>query len=246
MQFLLLGLAALVLFLIAARAYTMANPQVLVRQLRIGVGVAALAGAGFLVFRGLVGYAMSLAALGSWLLWGAGVAFPGAAFPAERRSRRARPRAWTTEHLEVELEHDTGAISGQVRKGRFAGRELESLAPIEMAQLWQDCRFADPQSAQILEAYLDRVHPSWREDLSRAEGADSAAASGRMTREQALDILGLEAGASEDDIRRAHRELMMKVHPDHGGSDLPRRQAQRGQGRAFEVGRVNSRLVTRP
>jgi DnaJ-domain-containing protein 1 len=88
-----------------------------------------------------------------------------------------------------------------------------------MAQLWQDCRFADPQSAQILEAYLDRVHPTWREDLSRTEGEERATASaGKMTREQALDILGLEPGASEEDIRRAHRELMMKVHPDHGGS----------------------------
>jgi hypothetical protein len=217
MQFLLLGLAALVLFLIAARAYTMANPQVLVRQLRIGVGVAALAGAGFLVFRGLVGYAMSLAALGSWLLWGAG-GFPWGGFPGGGQKSQGQTSRVVTDHLEVELEHDTGAISGQVRKGRFAGRELEGLAPLEVAQLWQDCRFADPQSAQILEAYLDRVHPSWREDLSRTEGGDGTASSGKMTREQALDVLGLEPGASEDDIRRAHRELMMKVHPDHGGS----------------------------
>ena len=217
MQFLLLGLAALVLFLIAARAYTMANPQVLVRQLRIGVGVAALAGAGFLVFRGLVGYAMSLAALGSWLLWGAG-GFPWGGFPGGAQKSPGQTSRVVTDHLEVELEHDTGAISGQVRKGRFAGRELESLAPIEMAQLWQDCRFADPQSAQILEAYLDRVHPSWREDLAHADSGEGAASSGKMTREQALDILGLQPGASEDDIRRAHRELMMKVHPDHGGS----------------------------
>ena len=87
-----------------------------------------------------------------------------------------------------------------------------------MARLWQDCRFADPQSAQILEAYLDRAHPTWREDLGRAEGGDAAGPEGGMTREQALEILGLEAGASEEDIRRAHRELMMKMHPDHGGS----------------------------
>ena len=91
MQYLLLGLAALLLFLLAARAYTMANPQVLARQLRIGAGVAALAGAGFLVFRGLVGYAMSLATLGSWLLWGARRILR--AFPGARRSPPGRPRA---------------------------------------------------------------------------------------------------------------------------------------------------------
>ena len=104
-------------------------------------------------------------------------------------------------------------------KGAFAGRQLEELAPLEMARLWQDCRFADPQSAQILEAYLDRAHPSWREDLARADGEPGRrprAAS--MTREQALEILGLAPGATEDDIRRAHRELMMKLHPDRGGS----------------------------
>jgi hypothetical protein len=127
-----------------------------------------------------------------------------------------------TEYLEVELDHDTGEVRGRVLKGAFAGRNLEDLTPLDMARLWQDCRFADPQSAQILEAALDRTHPSWREDLARADG-ESAAGSGsgmgsRMTREQALEVLGLKEGASEVDIRRAHRDLMMKLHPDHGGS----------------------------
>jgi hypothetical protein len=219
MQFLLLGLAALLLFLIAARAYTMANPQVLARQLRIGVGVAALAGAGILVVRGMVGYAMSLAALGSWLLWGTG-GFPwGGPFGGTQKSPGQTSRV-TTDYLDVELEHDSGQIRGRVLKGAFAGRQLEDLAPADLARLWQDCRFADPQSAQILEAYLDRMHPTWREDLSRSEGeaGHAAAGDGPMTREQALEVLGLRPGASEDDIRRAHRELMMKLHPDRGGS----------------------------
>lgn len=215
MQYLLLGFAALVLSLLATRAYTMANPQALARQLRIGAGVAALAGAGILVFRGLVGYAVSLATLGSWLIWGHG-GIPG--FPGSAQKSAQQTSAVTTEHLEVTLDHDTGDIRGRVLKGFFAGRKLEDLKPVELAHLWQDCRFADPQSAQIIEAYLDRIHQSWREDMARAEGEHSAGSERGMTREQALEILGLSSGATDDDIRRAHRELMMKLHPDHGGS----------------------------
>jgi len=218
MQFLLLGLVALLLFLLATRAYTLANPQVLARQLRVGAGVAALAGAGFLVLRGMAGYAMSLAALGSWLLWGRGGLSWGAGGVQQTPGRTSRI---VTEHVEAELDHDSGNMHGRVLKGTFAGRELEALTPAELARLWQDCRFCDPNSAQILEAYLDRRHPTWREDVARTEGEESsegAADGGAMSRAQALQVLGLEEGASEADIRRAHRELMMKLHPDHGGS----------------------------
>ncbi len=206
----LLGMVVLLLLLLATRAYTLANPQMLAHHLRLGAGVAALAGAALLVMRGMVGYALSLAALGSWLLWGAGRG-TSAHQPRGQVSRVA------TAHLEVELDHDSGAISGRVLRGSFAGRDLQGLTPAETARLWEDCRFLDPQSAQILEAYLDRRHPSWREDFARAEGKESAAAA-TMTRAQALQVLGLEEGAGEEEIRRAHRELMLKLHPDRGGS----------------------------
>ena len=40
-----------------------------------------------------------------------------------------------------------------------------------------------------------------------------------MSRDEAFEVLGLEAGAGEDEIKHAHRELIRKFHPDHGGSD---------------------------
>jgi DnaJ domain len=211
MQFLLLGMVALLLLLLATRAYTTANPQVLARQLRIGAGVVVLAGAGILVVRGMLGYAMSLAALGSWLLWGG-----GGLRGSDARQTPGQTSRVATEHLEVELDHDSGEIRGRVLKGALAGRELEGLSPQDIAGLWNACRFGDPQSAQILEAYLDRRHPDWREDVARAGG--EARPTAAMTREEALKVLGLEAGASHAEIRRAHRELMLKVHPDRGGS----------------------------
>jgi DnaJ-class molecular chaperone len=39
-----------------------------------------------------------------------------------------------------------------------------------------------------------------------------------MTRDEAYRILGLEAGADAKAIKGAHRTLMQKIHPDHGGS----------------------------
>ena len=123
-----------------------------------------------------------------------------------------------TDTLEVGLDHASGTIHGRIRRGCFQGRSLESLKPVELAHLWSDCRFADPQSAQIVEAYLDRVHPTWRDDMARtAEGMRSRGSS-QMSRDEAIDILGLESDASETQIRRAHHELMLKLHPDKGGS----------------------------
>jgi hypothetical protein len=212
MQYFLLGLLALLAGLFLIHGFTRANVPKLARRIKIALGSAALAGSALLLARGVVMYALPLAVLGIWLLWG-GSGQPGggqAPGPSAQTSRIA------TDHLELELDHETGTIRGRVLMGVFAGRAVERMAPAELALLWQDCRFTDVQSAQIIEAYLDRVHPTWREDMARAEREPGAG--GIMTAEEAWKILGLKPGASAEEIRRAHRELMLKLHPDRGGS----------------------------
>jgi hypothetical protein len=217
MQYFLLGLVVLVCVLVALRGFTRANPGVLARQLRVGAGIVALGVAALLVVRGLVGYAMPLAALGSWLLWGGGsVGGWGRGTPSTGQASRV-----VTDTLDLTLDHDTGQFSGRVRTGRFAGRELDTLSPAELADLWQSCRFSDPQSARVIEAWLDRTHASWRDDFKRRGHGTGEAGSGgsdRMSIDEACEILGVAADASPDEIRKAHRELMKKLHPDRGGS----------------------------
>lgn len=56
------------------------------------------------------------------------------------------------------------------------------------------------------------------EDLKGSQGGPTRARSGPMTRAEALSVLELNEGATRDDIRGAHKRLMQKIHPDHGGS----------------------------
>lgn len=211
MAYLLLGLVALVAVIVFAKGFARADIARMARALRLLLGWAAISGAVVLGVRGFMAYALPIAMFGTWLVWSNG----GRPWPSSGRASGRTSRV-VTDHLDLELDLDTGETQGRVLKGVFAGRDIAGMAPAELAILWQDCRFADPRSAALIEAFLDRVHPTWREDMSRAEAEPGAG--GVMSREEALEILGLEVGASSEEIRRAHKDLMMKLHPDRGGS----------------------------
>src|SRR5215472_5912328 len=129
-----------------------------------------------------------------------------------------------TAFLRMTLDHDTGRMEGTVLRGRFAGMRLEELGPADLLVLLRECRAEDEEGARLLEAYLDRVRPDWRDELAGAgagagTGGGAKSAAGDMTIEEAYAILGLSSGADDEAIKEAHRRLMVKLHPDHGGSD---------------------------
>jgi DnaJ domain len=214
---LLFGLVGLLVALMAAQTFLRASPAVMSRWVKLGSAAFLMGVGGFLVVRGLYGVGAGLVATGAWVLVGRFPAWRSGGMTSGSPPRASRV---TTDHLDVELEHDSGVMRGQVIKGFFKGRDLEALKPVELAHLWSDCRFVDPQSAHILEAFLDRVHPSWRADMAAADGGAAGGddAGTGMSVDEARDILGVAVGATDEDVRRAHRELMLKLHPDRGGS----------------------------
>lgn len=57
-------------------------------------------------------------------------------------------------------------------------------------------------------------------DQQRDEGEQPPPAnSGRMEPKEACDVLNVPADAGRDEIVKAHRRLIQRVHPDRGGSD---------------------------
>ncbi len=127
-----------------------------------------------------------------------------------------------TPFLRMTLDHDTGSMTGTILQGRFSGMRVEELGSGELLALLRECRAEDEEGARLLEAYLDRIHPDWRDELAGeragSSGGGSRPTSGDMTVDEAYAILGLSPGADADAIREAHRRLMVKLHPDHGGS----------------------------
>jgi DnaJ domain len=142
----------------------------------------------------------------------------------ERRRRAATERQpprsseVETECIRMRLDHDSGTMSGIVRRGVFAGRRLDELTRSELLALWRQCRIEDAPGANLLEAYLDRLMPDWRAQAQRGASTGGERSADAMTRAEAYEVLGLSSGAGETEIREAHRRLMLKLHPDQGGS----------------------------
>jgi hypothetical protein len=211
-----LGFLALLALIYTLRWMTRADPAALASLLKYVAIAVALVGIALLVVGGRFGFLFLLASFlyPLWRRWrpGRGSSDHGAT------ASQGQTSSVETAYLTVTLDHDTGTVDGRVKIGRFKDRRLGELKLTELLVLLDELRRADGECVSVLEAYIDRIHgPEWRSSGQRAE-EKRAAAAGRLTPDEALEVLGLTPGATEGQIREAHRRLMLKVHPDHGGS----------------------------
>lgn len=128
----------------------------------------------------------------------------------------------SSRYLDMRLNHANGTMDGHILDGPMAGRTLSSLSAEDAVDLWRQVQ-DDADSVRLLEAWLDRTYADWREAAAgRQDDASTrrrrASSTGTMSRQEALEILGLEDGATPDQIRAAYRRLMAQAHPDRGGS----------------------------
>lgn len=126
-----------------------------------------------------------------------------------------------TRFLKVELDPASGKLFGEVRQGPHQGRKLQDLSLQELSALLREYSRADPQSAQLLAAYLDRSgHTGWHGHYSQDKpGQRRTNNRGGMSRQEAYAVLGLNDKACENEVIEAHRRLIQKLHPDRGGND---------------------------
>jgi hypothetical protein len=219
---LVIGLILLFLLLSGIKRFARMDTAAAARLVRQGGGVLGLIGAGLLLLRGRVGIAAALAGMAAsfagWRGLGPGwSSFRNAGTGADPRSGRVSTAR--SAMIEMRLDHDSGVMSGAVLSGAFSGQTLEALSRPDLLRLREELLRDDPPGANLLEAYLDRRFAGWSEtEKGDGERGRSAGPGGAMTRREAYEILGLPEGAGAEEIIRAHRTLMKKFHPDHGGS----------------------------
>jgi hypothetical protein len=218
MPMFLAGLFALYLLLAAIRQFGRLTPADAARLMRKGGVAMGVLSFLLMLLRGRFGL------MGALVSAALGMAIRNSVNPFTQAFRSAgvgtgRISTVRSATIEMTLDHGTGAVEGEVFAGPYQGRPLNALPREHCLRLYKISLSEDPEGATLLETYLDRRFPGWRNaDEGQAEPGGRAWSSGTMTRDEAYEILGLPKGAGAEEIIRSHRALMKKLHPDHGGS----------------------------
>ena len=221
MQILAFLLLAVLVVLWVLRQAAHIPPAKLARMVKMSSGLGALGIAGLLLLRGRMELGLGLGGVGLWLM-GMGAAPEWTKHFRKSAGAQSGDSRVRSAVIEMELDHKSGTMEGLVLAGMFEGNQLSDLNQEQCHALYRTCLADDPDGGRLLEAYFDRRFPGWRPATDgKADAGNNrrqGGLAGAMSEDEAYEVLGLQKGAAREDVSRAHRSLMKKLHPDHGGS----------------------------
>lgn len=210
LAYFIFGVFLLLALFVGAQAIVTMDAKKLARAIKVSGAIALAAAAGFFALTGRFAMAPPLALAALWLL-------------RKRPLFGSRPSAGQqssveTDWLSATLDHDSGHMDALIKMGQFEGQRLSGLSLEQLKMLMRELQH-DQESRLLLESFIARNFED-EADEDEPGGTQSGGGGGGdiTSRKDALEILELDEDASDDDIRAAHRRLMKKFHPDHGGS----------------------------
>lgn len=127
---------------------------------------------------------------------------------------KTSPSQFSTSALKVEINFSNKHMDGEVLEGEYKGKRLSDLSQEQLQALAEELRASDRESFVLLQAYLLRNGAG-----SQSSGDYQANTFTDISNDEAYKLLGLETNASKEDVIKAHKRLMQRLHPDRGGSD---------------------------
>jgi len=113
-----------------------------------------------------------------------------------------------TKYLQIEIILQSRQATINIMEGSFKGRSFSSLSQNEVSKLLEELKLNDPRGFNILNVII-----------SQNKQSTSSTDKSQMTEEEALSILGLKKGSSDEDIKKSYYDLMKKFHPDKDGNN---------------------------
>ncbi len=168
----------------------------------------------------ITGHAHWLVAVFTGLLAAAKYGFR--AFPLFKilgQSELFKNAVFKTEFLHLQLNIKTGQISGTIVSGPHQGSSLESLTSEELKTLEKHYKNLDKTSYYLIRVIRQRGGHQYKESDQHQKNQSSGLFQANPSTNEAQQILGLSNNPDKQQIIKAHRSLIQKLHPDRGGND---------------------------